>query len=233
MNRRGFTLIELLVVIAILGLLAAILFPVFARARESARRTVCRSNLKQIGNAMMMYYQDYDEQLMPAISVRCDCDLNYLIDDRVGPIALGLLFCGYIPWQQCAGIMMCPDDYEMRAITEAVVYYVGEGMRLGPRCIQDVSSCYVYRGPLDLSQYPDLALVADDFILRRLAPSVPLHTSCYHEIGYNVLYADGHVKFCIDGGRVSKNSWSNTCTWANHDYTPVWSFFDEKGGVKP
>ncbi len=58
----GFTLIELLVVIAIIGILAAILFPVFGRARENARRTSCLSNLKQIGLGLLQYTQDYDEQ---------------------------------------------------------------------------------------------------------------------------------------------------------------------------
>ncbi|MGD9497517.1 MAG: DUF1559 domain-containing protein [Armatimonadota bacterium] len=60
-RQTGFTLIELLVVIAIIAILAAILFPVFARAREKARQSACTSNLKQIGNAFMMYVQDYDE----------------------------------------------------------------------------------------------------------------------------------------------------------------------------
>ncbi len=60
--RRGFTLIELLVVIAIIAILAAILFPVFARAREKARQASCASNLKQLGLAAMMYVQDYDER---------------------------------------------------------------------------------------------------------------------------------------------------------------------------
>lgn len=65
MQCRGFTLIELLVVIAIISILAAILFPVFARARENARRTTCLSNLKQIGMAFIQYSQDYDERMIP------------------------------------------------------------------------------------------------------------------------------------------------------------------------
>src|SRR6218665_2985479 len=63
MKRHGFTLIELLVVIAIIAILAAILFPVFARARENARRSACQSNLKQIGLGIAQYTQDFDEKL--------------------------------------------------------------------------------------------------------------------------------------------------------------------------
>lgn len=66
-HRKAFTLIELLVVISIISVLAAILFPVFARARENARRASCMSNLKQIGLGMMMYVQDYDERFPLAI----------------------------------------------------------------------------------------------------------------------------------------------------------------------
>ncbi len=61
--KNGFTLIELLVIIAIIAILAAILFPVFARARENARRTSCISNLKQLGLGIMQYTQDYDESM--------------------------------------------------------------------------------------------------------------------------------------------------------------------------
>ncbi|MFQ6099213.1 MAG: DUF1559 domain-containing protein, partial [Armatimonadota bacterium] len=61
-RRSGFTLIELLVVIAIIAILAAILFPVFARAREKARQASCQSNLKQIALGFLMYVQDYDEK---------------------------------------------------------------------------------------------------------------------------------------------------------------------------
>ncbi|MBC7528938.1 MAG: DUF1559 domain-containing protein [Chthonomonadaceae bacterium] len=63
--RNGFTLIELLVVIAIIAILAAILFPVFAQAREKARGVSCLSNLKQIGTGLLMYSQDYDENICP------------------------------------------------------------------------------------------------------------------------------------------------------------------------
>ncbi|MBM3477268.1 MAG: DUF1559 domain-containing protein [Armatimonadetes bacterium] len=62
MRRVGFTLIELLVVIAIIAILAAILFPVFARAREKARQASCQSNHRQVGLAQLMYAQDYDER---------------------------------------------------------------------------------------------------------------------------------------------------------------------------
>lgn len=72
-HSRAFTLIELLVVIAIIAILAAILFPVFARAREAARQASCTSNLKQVGTAVMMYAQDFDE-LMP---------FNYMYDSAM------------------------------------------------------------------------------------------------------------------------------------------------------
>src|SRR5262245_43773472 len=72
-SRRAFTLIELLVVIAIIAILAAILFPVFAQAREKARQTTCLSNLKQLGMGMMQYTQDYDE--------------NYPVNNRSYPMS--------------------------------------------------------------------------------------------------------------------------------------------------
>jgi len=75
-QKRGFTLIELLVVIAIIAILAAILFPVFSRAREQARKAACLSNAKQIGTALMMYAQDWDETL-PFWRTPCHGDANY------------------------------------------------------------------------------------------------------------------------------------------------------------
>ena len=77
MSRRGFTLIELLVVIAIIAILAAILFPVFASARESARRTTCVSNLRQLGMAAHMYAGDYDE-LFPCDYYACNSSTTHM-----------------------------------------------------------------------------------------------------------------------------------------------------------
>jgi prepilin-type N-terminal cleavage/methylation domain-containing protein len=82
-RNRGFTLIELLVVIAIIAILAAILFPVFARAREAARKATCLSNLKQIALACIMYAQDYDEVLPAAASD------GYAFQHPVNPAAAG------------------------------------------------------------------------------------------------------------------------------------------------
>jgi prepilin-type N-terminal cleavage/methylation domain-containing protein/prepilin-type processing-associated H-X9-DG protein len=74
---RGFTLIELLVVIAIISILAAILFPVFARARENARRASCQSNEKQLALGLMMYSQDHDDRMVPAAGYYVGTALYY------------------------------------------------------------------------------------------------------------------------------------------------------------
>ncbi len=84
--RRGFTLIELLVVIAIIAILAAILFPVFAKAREKARQTSCLSNVKQLILGVMQYAQDYDERI-PKHGTHCNApgvggDGTGNVDDR-------------------------------------------------------------------------------------------------------------------------------------------------------
>lgn len=103
MKRNGFTLIELLVVIAIIAILAAILFPVFAQAREKARQISCLSNLKQIGLGLMMYVQDYDEYMPYALQNDPPIDgggTNLVpIDGQIAP---------YIKNDQ---IWKCPSDY--------------------------------------------------------------------------------------------------------------------------
>ena len=102
MRRRAFTLIELLVVIAIIAILAAILFPVFARAREAARATSCKSNLKQIVTSALMYSQDYDEFLVSSYG-------NYTVAPTGTQRAvywMGLL----LPYTKNVGIYRCPSS---------------------------------------------------------------------------------------------------------------------------
>ncbi|MEA3376449.1 MAG: DUF1559 domain-containing protein, partial [Chloroflexota bacterium] len=101
----GFTLIELLVVIAIIAILAAILFPVFAQAREKARQTSCLSNLKQIGIATKMYAQDYDG-CTPIINVMFPTPRDTTEGDPDGPLSPITVLNPYVKNRQ---IFVCPS----------------------------------------------------------------------------------------------------------------------------
>jgi prepilin-type N-terminal cleavage/methylation domain-containing protein/prepilin-type processing-associated H-X9-DG protein len=108
-KRSAFTLIELLVVIAIIAILAAILFPVFAQARDKARATSCLSNLKQIGTGLMMYIQDYDEQFY--------FQRGWDEMDNWGAGSWGADYWSYVRWPvrhmpylKNEGVFKCPSD---------------------------------------------------------------------------------------------------------------------------
>jgi len=108
-SKKGFTLIELLVVIAIIAILAAILFPVFARARENARRASCQSNLKQIALGIKQYVQDYDETYAPYYTDR-DGSGGFNISPLIGPNSDQGWSEIIQPYLKSTQILQCPSD---------------------------------------------------------------------------------------------------------------------------
>ncbi len=206
-RRRAFTLIELLVVIAIIAILAAILFPVFARARESARRITCNSNLKQLGTAIMMYAQDYDETYPTGGNWHGsgpDIDKNYLQGNRA---KINTYVKNEAVWH-------CPDDASWDTKSNPVKYYTSYGTEFDawyntyywdPAIGGDQSKC---KGGCNAAmQGVSLAAVPQPAEKGVLFDQLGFHVGLYDVLirdpktkqvvdgaRRNVLYADGHVK---------------------------------------
>ncbi len=148
MKRWGFTLIELLVVIAIIALLAAIIFPTFHQAREKGRQVTCLSNLRQLGNAVLMYVQDYDESLPgatdgPSGATRAGGWIYY---SQFGDFNAGLFepSQGALwPYVKNRGIFTCPTDKDGNRSRNSYAF----------------NGC-VTQGPIEPGINPGLALAA-------------------------------------------------------------------------
>jgi prepilin-type N-terminal cleavage/methylation domain-containing protein/prepilin-type processing-associated H-X9-DG protein len=137
-SKTGFTLIELLVVIAIIAILAAILFPVFAQAREKARGISCVSNEKQMGTAIMMYTQDYDETYPMGL------DTNWHNSWAVTTQ----------PYIKNYGVYRCPDDTKTAQAQSWLVGWSGVAISYGGNGLIDNSNGNVVKGvftPMDQS----------------------------------------------------------------------------------
>jgi len=202
--RKGFTLIELLVVIAIIAILAAILFPVFARAREKARQATCQSNLKQIALAGLMYAQDYDE-ILPAAYVYHGTwgDPNVL---RFWPFQLD-------PYMKNMQMIICPShrwtytwsvnapftaSYVIVNITQSRTGAACTSLSGGPlAAVQDVA------GTIWLTETTDSAEIfgpwsgdPDPLVFTERGAQSRVWEG--HNDGADYAFADGHVKFMKD-----------------------------------
>jgi len=179
MKKHGFTLIELLVVIAIIAILAAILFPVFARAREKARQTSCLSNIKQISLSTLMYVQDYDE-IMPRYYHTSS--LNFTVQVSIQP---------YMKNEQ---IWRCPSSPAVN-----FHYYWDSGYVGAPA---EIPGSYGWNHRLSALTLAKLNTPAETGMwadcqdrLVILNENNRYRTVSRHNDGGNMGYADGHAKW--------------------------------------
>lgn len=208
MNKRhGFTLIELLVVIAIIAILAAVLFPVFATAREKARQTTCAANLKQWSVAYQQYAQDYDENMVYATNTT---QVNYWFDQLY-------------PYVNSTTVVACPDALKPNSWS---VSLPGNAIKSVPisYCMLDgsyttVSSGVIYPAPLSKFEWPSQFVVLADLkdgsgspFTSPFGEKYPVSNPTNSRFGYRhnggaeVLFQDGHVKWCGLGTLVASTS---------------------------
>jgi prepilin-type N-terminal cleavage/methylation domain-containing protein/prepilin-type processing-associated H-X9-DG protein len=212
-SRHGFTLIELLVVIAIIAILAAILFPVFAQAREQARRISCVSNLKQIGLSFLMYSQDYDETT-PAVvhdnNFAYDLDFWVIIQPYVKNIQV--FYCpDRTEWTMPTGDDCSSNDNNFNPQKRCIGYgynwgilssvplgmvqprinfphgYVEPGVPLA--AIVSPSNTFVYGDTGDNPRYT----ICSNYIFQYYT-NVTQNSQLRHGGRLNFNFADGHVK---------------------------------------
>jgi len=210
-QKSGFTLIELLVVIAIIAILAAILFPVFAQAREKARAITCLSNMKQVGNALSMYIQDYDEKLPGAGCSNCGQNHDPMMMPHSKLYA----------YTKNALVFQCPSSQAGQ-----VVEHGGGadwGRTGGWDYLKEFIGVYVNIGFNDQANYAALARIAypAEFVVfadatfgltcggTRVVYANSCASACTvanrkqantrHQGGENLVFADGHAKWYKSG----------------------------------
>lgn len=203
-RETGFTLIELLVVIAIIAILAAILFPVFAQAREKARATACLSNLKQVGTALMMYTQDYDETNPPSNDNVSDFNNPAVV--AVRPSYLGVL----TPYTKNKDVYYCPS------VPDLVVPATGQEITKDSATSYLGNAVVMARSIAEMPNPAELVYVQELFDKRGMAflrpqrrtadgryqywhfprpnSTIKENYTYVHMEGGNVLFNDGHAK---------------------------------------
>ncbi len=212
-QRRGFTLIELLVVIAIIAILAAILFPVFAQAREQARSTACLSNLKQLGVAVSMYRSDWDSRgpfsgWPPSFSGAFNVHSPNSVYEQDWQVSIQ-------PYLKNALVLHCPSDktpYDERPVSYLYNPYMAINREPAPDSTfaNAAEICLIWEGygPTESAtqNVPANAPLPKNFY-RQYAPwgvraqdiADPKHGLVRHRNGGNVIYFDTHAKFVAYG----------------------------------
>ena len=211
-KQRGFTLIELLVVIAIIAILAAILFPVFAKAREKARQASCLSNIKQIALAGLMYLQDYDEKF-PGHG--CVWNDPWGMSGRVPPETC--YAAKIYPYMKNLQIFKCPSDLDYAEPGRSDNAY-GNNLRYIAGRANSSWNCLIgqVRSPAETIWYADAERgyirapaccgVTTTTPLCTQAPTVD-NIDWRHNEGANFAFVDGHAKWWKESGSINMTNY--------------------------
>ena len=233
-SKKGFTLIELLVVIAIIAILAAILFPVFAQAREKARQASCLSNCKQIGTALQLYIDDYDETVPPMYDSRIMKghpdypgypfqEMN-TTDWAVGYGDIFTWMDSIFPYVKNTSMYYCPSlkksivpGYACNVMLNHGIYSMNAGGTCNPYTLAGLSNvseivfCCDSLSLITGSRFQTALIMAPVLACGDYVGGSGYSQPARHNDSMNITYCDGHAKNCKrhQGPAVTNGGWGD------------------------